>query len=226
MPPSRRLVALALACALACGPGDDGSTASATENATTAGTDTGATGTSAPTSTSTSGPAPSGPECQEDADCVLINNCCECDPKPATAEVAACEGNCLQPTCDALSLWGAQAACRSGICEFAGMTCSDGPVACDQAMPQCPAGTVNTVQDDCWAGCMHPRYCEGGGCTPGSCGDGWTCVSHQSGASTCALLPAACAGEPTCACLQPYFAEFCPGSCGDVEGGVQCQDGG
>jgi hypothetical protein len=219
------VLAALFASALACGPGDDGGTASATENTTAATGDTGPL-TTGPTTGATGGPVPSGPECEEDADCVIVNNCCQCDPKPADAEVEPCEGSCLQPTCEALGLAGARAACRSGICEFASMTCGDGPVACDQQKPTCVEGTVNTVVDACWGPCLHPRYCEGGGCTPGSCGDGWTCVGHQSGASTCALLPAACAGAATCECLAPYFDEYCPGACSDVEGGVLCEDGG
>jgi len=226
----RSLILLAsLSSALACGPGDGGDTASATETATaaTVGTDSSDTATTPPTTTGDStGGIPTGPECQEDADCVLINSCCQCSATPADAEVPECGMECLQPTCDALGLTDVTVACRSGICVFAPATCSDGPVECDEEQPQCLDDDVNTVKDNCWGPCMHPRYCEGGPCTADSCGNGWTCVNSQSGASRCVRIPHECAGTPTCACMQPYLDEFCGGSCGDVEGGVLCEDGG
>jgi hypothetical protein len=173
----------------------------------------------------TTGAVPTGPECQQDSDCTLVNNCCECDPKPKGAEVAPCEGNCLQSTCEALLIGNIEVACRSGICEFATVACNDGPVGCGAEKPTCPEDKAVAVVADCWA-CVHPRYCAGNLCTAGSCGDGWTCIFSQSGVSRCAPIPHECQGTPTCACFAPYFDESCGGPCSDAPDGPLCEDGG
>lgn len=212
-----------LSAALACGPADGG-TASGSETSTATTPGDSETASTQPTST---GGVPTAPECQEDADCVVFNDCCRCTPAPKSTEFPECDATCLQSTCDALGLTDVQVACSSGRCEFAKVTCSDGPVTCDEAKPQCGEGTVNSVADNCWGPCMDPRYCEGGPCTADSCGDGWTCVDHQSGASNCVPVPFECSGgTPTCACLEPYLDEFCGGSCSDAGGGILCEDGG
>jgi hypothetical protein len=198
--------------------GDSASGTSTTDPTTTAGT-TGAT-----TEPTTGGPQPA--ECEQDSDCVLINNCCECNARPASEPVPPCEGNCFQPTCDALSLGGITVACRSGVCEFANVQCSEGPPACDSPMPGCPEGTRISIVGDCWGPCVPPRLCEGEPCTEGSCGDGWMCVEHQATASICAPIPNECGGTPSCACAGPYLDEFCAASCADADGELLCQDGG
>lgn len=210
---------------VACSTEDKGTTGTDTS---TAASTTGAT--SEPTTGASTGPTtgavPTGPECQQDSDCMLVNNCCECDPKPVDAVVAPCEGTCLQSTCEAEQLGdNIPVACRSGICEFAEVACGDGPVGCGAQKPTCPEGKSLAVVADCWA-CVHPRYCTGSACTPGSCGDGWTCVPGQSGASTCAPIPHECGGTPTCSCVAPYLDEFCGGSCSETPDGLLCEDGG
>ena len=238
---------------VACGPSPGGTDSAA---GTTSGTSesgdpptgtsvSGSTTTPAPTTTTTtaaSGPTPTtdtasetaaattvgpaGPECQQDSDCVIVDDCCECDAKPADA-VALCDTDCDQSLCDAAQITGVTAACRSGVCEFANVQCSEGPVDCDLPQPQCPEGTRNSVKDGCWGPCVPPRYCEGATCPPGDgCGDGWMCVESQCCGSRCAVIPLACDGAPTCDCAWPYLGEFCQGGCEQAGDSLLCADGG
>jgi hypothetical protein len=214
---------------LACGPQtDDG------ESASTAGMTgtTGTTDTSAPTSGASSGSeggseTPTKAECVVDSDCVLINNCCQCNPAPIGAEVQPCEEACLQSTCDALGLFDVQVACRSGVCEFAEVSCADDPITCDEAMPSCGPEAENSVVDGCWGPCVAPRYCAEQACPADGCGPGWACVEHQAGPARCEVVPFECAGVLGCDCAAPFLAEFCAGGCSDDGlGALLCEDGG
>lgn len=209
------------------GKGDSdggGSTGAASTGAatTTGAASTGAVTTSGAPTTGEPGTA----ECQQDSDCMIVDNCCECQARPVGAEVPPCRGNCLQSTCDALMLGGVVAACRSGVCEFANVPCSAGPPSCGAPAPACPPDTQTSIVGDCWGPCVPARYCEGGTCSGGSCGDGWMCVEHQATSAQCAPIPRECDGAPTCACAAPYLDEFCLGGCADGGGGLLCQDGG
>ena len=227
-----------LLLAVACGPGKDTSDATgdttssaATTNATSTPT-TGATadgtaeGTAEGTGDATTDAPPLVPECRQDSDCFIVNNCCQCTANSQTDVVKDCPGNCLVDTCTGDNLDGVVAACRSGVCEFANVPCSEGPVACDEAMPNCGPDRESTVIDGCWGPCMLPRYCEGAPCPPGGCGPGWTCIEHQATGSACVVVPFECAGVPTCECMAPYMDEFCPASCSEGADGLLCNDGG
>lgn len=191
------------------------------------------TSTSAPTSTSagdsdagTTDAPPSAAECAQDSDCVLINDCCQCDSVPSDAPDEPCEENCRQPICDALDQHDVRVACRSGVCEFAEVDCGPPPIACEDPMPSCPPGTVNSVQVPCWGPCVNPRYCADTACPPGGCGEGWTCIEHEGGESQCVVVPLECDGTPDCACFSAYVSEFCAGACSDDGSGqVSCQNG-
>ena len=217
----------------ACGPGtDDSGTGSATTT-TEPGTGDPPTTTTPPTtgeesSGSTTDAPPAAGECAQDSDCILINDCCTCDAAPADAPIKPCEGNCLQSSCDAEGLRDVRVACRLGVCEFAEVDCSEGPVACDETMPSCPEGTRVSVQDGCWGPCVHPRYClQGEPCPSGGCGAGWTCVQREAGGSVCEVVPLECAGTLGCVCAAPYLDELCPGECSDdSKGAVTCLGGG
>lgn len=233
---------LTLVTVAACGPETGGSD---TTSGTSSGESTAMSPTSAPTSEPTSAPTsapsstagedsdagtteapPSAAECAQDSDCTLINSCCRCDAAPVDVPVPPCEENCLQPSCDAMGLRDVRVACRSGVCEFAEVDCGPGPIACEEAMPTCPAGTVNSVQDSCWGPCVHPRYCAETACPAEGCGAGWTCVAHQASDSRCVVVPLECAGTPGCACASAYMSEFCAGACtDDGMGALSCQDG-
>ncbi len=207
---------------VACGPGGGSSETDASSSGSTTGSSSEAMPTSGGT---TAEPAPTA-ECAVAGDCVLVDNCCECSAKPADAEVAACEGNCLQSTCDAELRGGIGVTCRSGRCVFAEVVC-DGAVTCDQIVPSCPKGTTVSVKDECWGPCVESRFCSGNSCPLDGCGDGWTCVQHQASNPQCVPIPLECEGTASCDCAAPYFAEFCPASCSDNGmGELLCQDGG
>lgn len=176
----------------------------------------------------TTGAPPPELQCQQSGDCVLIDDCCECDAKHVDEPVDRCMIDCPGTKCGLQLKTGIEVACRSGVCEFAEVQCT-GQVACDALPPTCPEGTVNSIAGACWGPCVEPRYCAEGSCDPqdpASCGAGWTCVEHQAGGASCEVLPAGCAGVPTCACMQPFFSEFCGGSCGESGGAILCEDGG
>lgn len=180
-----------------------------------------------PTTGGTTGEPMLAAECKVAADCVVIDNCCECSAKAKDAEVAACEGNCLQSTCSAELREGIGATCRSGRCVFAEVVC-DGAVTCNEIQPTCPMGTQISVKDSCWGPCVEPRYCSGNGCPlEGGCGEGWTCVSHQASGLQCVPIPNECGGMADCDCFAPYMSEFCPAACSDDGmGALLCEDGG
>jgi len=217
----RHLCSLGTALVLvACGPGDDdtgkGSSSSGSETGSTSET---------PTTGTTGEPVPTA-ECSAPSDCVLINNCCECSAKPGDAEVAACEGNCLQSTCDAELRSGIGVTCLSGRCVFAEVVC-DGAVTCSDPLPACPEGTKPAVEDECWGPCVEPRHCLAGGCPIDGCGEGWTCVASQASGLRCVPVPIECGDLATCECVAPYLEEFCPASCSDDGmGKLTCEDGG
>lgn len=230
MASSRHPALLALALVLAaCPDPDKGDSAggTSTTDASSSGASSGAT--SGASSSATSEPTtgePTTAECKQDSDCMIVDNCCECSSRPVGAVVPECPGECLQSTCDAQLLTGVTAACRSGVCEFANVTCSDGPPTCDTAKPACPPDTQTSLVGDCWGPCVPARYCEGLACAGSSCGDGWMCVESQAGGSVCAPIPYECAGTPTCDCAGPYLSEFCAGACSDGGGALLCMDGG
>ncbi len=222
-----------------CGPGTSETDATGTSTGTSGGNmpttavDSGAgtlatTGDETTTGDSATTDAPQlMAECRIDADCTLINNCCECSVKAPGEPVAPCDlPNCLQSACAAESLEGVVPACRSGVCEWANVQCSDEPPPCNPQPPSCPPGTVASVKDDCFGPCLPPRYCEGTPCPADGCGEGWTCVESQASQSRCVPIALECGGAPTCECMAPYFAEFCPASCVASGQGLLCQDGG
>ena len=185
-----------------------------------------ATATGTPTTGAGTTGGPLAPECQQDSDCTLVNNCCECRARPVGAEIPDCPGNCRQPTCDAMQLDGIVVACRSGVCEFANVQCSSGPANCGDPIPTCPPNTQTSIVGDCWGPCVPERYCDGRTCSGASCGDGWMCVQHQATSSECVPIPHECDGTPTCSCVGPYFDEFCFGGCSEAGGSLLCEDGG
>lgn len=242
------LLSLGLCLPLAACAGDDSATSattststststSATESASATASTTGETGTDTATSTTGSGSASatgtSGttgglePECVVDADCQLVDNCCECSSRPASDEPDPCEDDCLVSECTAQGLEGLAATCRSGICEFSSSSNCDGPVVCAQEPPACEGDEVPSVVGECWGPCVPLHYCaDSSSCQPG-CGDGWVCVDSQSGGTGgCAPLPAACAGVASCDCFAPFWDEVCPASCSESGGGLLCEDGG
>ena len=216
---------------------------STTEPATTAGTDTAGSSTASssdatdsdPSETDPSATDPSDtdpnpwmPECQADSDCQLVNNCCECAAHPADDPIAPCDQNCFQPSCEAIGLFAAEAACRLGVCSIAAVSCDQGTVVCNVPPPDC-GELIPSVVDGCWGGCVAPRFCDVlPSCSHALCGDGWMCVESQAGVFPphCEPAPLDCEGPPDCACATPEFSEVCQGGCSDDGDSLLCVDGG
>jgi len=85
------------------------------------------------------------------------------------------------------------------------------------------------VINTCYGPCVPANMCEGlpMECDAGTCGDGFACVTTQSGSpSQCIPLPPACEGDPSCDCVSPWWGDVCGGSCGDDGDTLLCEDGG
>ncbi|MCA9693497.1 MAG: hypothetical protein R3A51_08095 [Nannocystaceae bacterium] len=196
-----------------------------TTDATDPTTDT--TNTTDPTDTTDTTGVPSG-ECEGADDCQLVNNCCECAAHPADDPIAPCDQNCFQPSCEAIGLFAAEAACRLGVCSIAAVSCDQGTVVCNVPPPDC-GELIPSVVDGCWGGCVAPRFCDVlPSCSHALCGDGWMCVESQAGVFPphCEPAPLDCEGPPDCACATPEFSEVCQGGCSDDGDSLLCVDGG
>lgn len=198
----------------------------------TSGTSTTAATTSAGTVEVTSSSSDTGTvtaPCDEDADCQLIESCCECDAAPIDAAIDPCRMPCDQTECSARNITDPAAVCRLGVCVLAAQSCSPGLVSCDALPPRCEPGLVPSVVAGCWGGCIPAHLCEQlPACTHELCGPGWMCVDSQSGsfAPHCEPMPPACAGVPGCSCAAAAFGELCGGACSDDGSRLLCEDGG
>jgi hypothetical protein len=165
--------------------------------------------------------------CTVDADCMKVEDCCTCAAIEAGDPPGACKVMCDQSACAAVGLQDTIAECRSGHCELSSTVECSKPVACDQAPPVCESGMVPSIDGDCYGPCVSYHYCNDTAACKASCGEGWTCVTSQSGAGGgCFPLPTACGGVATCACVDAYWDSACPASCTESEGGLLCVDGG
>jgi hypothetical protein len=147
--------------------------------------------------------------CEDDSECVLVNDCCSCAPAHVDQEQPMCDIQCLQPTCDSIGLAMAKAVCRFGRCAFEKITCNPLGVTCKALPPECEFGTLPSVVDDgngtCWTGfCVPSEACDW---VPecAYCGVDMTCVTKlQKGAyQLCEPKPVACGEDPvTCDCAD------------------------
>lgn len=156
------------------------------------------------------------PECQSDADCVLLDDCCTCGGVPAGTP--GCELDCVQSACSAAGLEPTAALCRAGRCVL-DLDCNQNHAACESLPPSCPPGETATVVGPCWGPCAPLAECaEVTGCA--QCG-ALGCVSNEdlAGPSAhCVVLPASCGGEISCACA----AAACADQCADTDAGINC----
>ena len=168
-------------------------------------------------------------ECDGAEQCVLVNDCCTCDVVLVGEEPPCDVPECFAPTCDAQGFT-PEAACLVGTCSPAPVSCDISQVTCEiEPPPPCEGGLVRSVNGDCYGPCVEPSVCEGlpFECDAATCGDGYACMTSQSGASSrCVPLPPACDGSPSCECVSPWWNEVCAGSCGDGGATLLCEDGG
>ncbi len=194
----------------------------------------GATGGAAGSGGATGGAAGSGgtggavgsPECKQDNDCKVFNDCCTCEGIPKTENPASCPAICLQNSCEALGVPPTTVSCVAGRC-VKGFDCDTSKVTCKAAAPVCPAGQVAQVKGNCYTfSCVAASECAFvPGC--GDCAPTDVCSLYvtQSGPRPhCISIPKACGGDFSCACLGPSTCISPFNSCSNLSGqkGVSC----
>ncbi len=166
------------------------------------------------------------PECKQDADCKVFNDCCSCEGVPKTANPASCPAICKQNTCEALGVSPTTVSCVAGRC-VKGFDCDTSKVTCKAAPPVCPAGQVAQVKGNCYTfACVAASECTFvPGC--GDCAPMDVCslyVTQLGPRPHCVSIPKTCGGNFSCACLGPSTCISPFDSCSDLSGqkGVSC----
>ncbi len=222
------LVWLLLVPSLACRPGGSEDEVGATES--TSESSSASSSESSESASDTSGTLEN--TCVSAADCALNEDCCNCVALPLGQEPPTCDlPECAATPCVGdFGLFDPQPICSVGTCQLAPLSCDLNDVLCDAAEPPpCEGGLVRAVVQDCYGACVPPSLCATlpFECDASTCGEGWACMTTQSGApSKCVPLPAACDGVASCACVGPWLDEICVASCGESAGTLICQDGG
>ena len=188
--------------------------------------DTGGTGPADGSDTGTTGEPPS-MTCEDDEQCVLVDNCCDCAAYHVGDEVPACDMECVQTMCSSLGIAGIGVVCEDGTCGLERRDCS-GVVTCDSPEPICPEGTLPEVGPrggGCWTGACIPEEA----CDPvpscDYCDETETCVTTETQLGSmvsCRAIPEDCAGVPTCECMPPETCEPPFDTCVDMDGQITC----
>ena len=186
-----------------------GTTTATTDNTTGQSTDTGAAGL-----------------CDEDADCKLADDCCDCDGVPVELDVPICDLECDQSKCSELGI--IEAVCRFGVCTTPRLSCDASKVACESLPPPCPPGTLAETTPLCWSGrCVPAKHCDVvDSCD--QCPDGRVCVQNvgfgpEPGA-VCEILPPGCDPATPCTCLGDQVCKDPFGACFNQPGGdITCE---
>ncbi len=210
--------------------GSSGSESSSTAGESTDATTQTGTATDADTTDTTGTTGDGDGSCSTAADCTLVNDCCNCVAVPLGQEPGCDLPECFALTCEASLGYSPDAECSMGTCQLTPTSCDLDQIACLMPEPPpCEGGLVRSVMNSCYGACVPPSSCETlpFECDATTCGDGFACLTTQSGApSQCVPLPAACGGVASCECVAPWFSEVCVASCGEAGGTLLCQDGG
>ena len=98
-----------------------------------------------------------------------------------------------------------QAMCMYGQCVFSA-SCNPSQVFCNGIPPECGPGTLPSVVDGCWGGCISSLDCfDVGSCD--QCSDSQACVAAGGGGPAinshfqCLPVATACNGVPDCQCM-------------------------
>lgn len=161
------------------------------------------------------------PECQLDADCQLVSDCCVCDAIPTSERPDACAKDCLIDSCTSLGLPAKTTpSCVAGQC-VAGFDCDWAQTTCDAAPPDCPEGMTASVVDGCYGACVPATECVSvGGCD--QCDGGLACVLKEAlPVQVHCVDPAPCSTND-CACLGPAVCAPSSEVCSEDAGGVTC----
>jgi len=171
----------------------------------------------------TGGAAAATPECEQDADCYLSDDCCECAGRPLGEVAPTCAQLCIQDTCPALGISG-EASCVAGRC-VAPANCDESVVTCDIPTPNCEPGSVPIVEGTCYTNtCLPALECtEVTGCASCPVSADVTCVENISQLPSfhCVDIPDPC-DAADCACLGPSVCLAPFDSCAEVASGLDC----
>ena len=168
-----------------------------------------------------SGAGPAVAECAEDADCKLVDNCCECSGIPNAAAEEACDLACVISACTAVGPADPPTArCSAGQC-VTSFACDGAQTICLTPKPECPPGQQPTVVNGCWGGCLPERECaDVTACE--DCSSDSTCVSliahnpsyHCVDPGPCDTVNCKCLAAA--ACVDPFTI------CSEDPAGISC----
>jgi len=204
-------------------------TTATTVETSTSGTTTdpgtsGGPGSAATTDSTDTGPV--GEVCEKDADCMLADDCCDCDGVPVGADVSVCDAECKQSKCSELGI--TKAVCRLGVCQTERLSCDASKVACDSLPPPCEPGTVAETTPACWSGkCVPAKNCDVlAACE--LCPEGRVCVQNVAFGPepgvVCEPLTPGCDPADPCACIGDQVCIQPFGACFNQPGGdITCE---
>lgn len=172
------------------GSSDDTSTSSAGGTQASGGTSTGAAGAggfggddSTGGATASGGAAGAPAEeiipCQQNSDCVVVDDCCRCGAVSSESQVDECAIDCEVSRCSEMGQTVPSAVCHAGRCRL-DVSCNISEATCRADPPSCPPGELPEVVDDCYTGrCFDARQCiRVASCN--DCPEGDACVHMQS----------------------------------------------
>ena len=150
-------------------------------------------------------------ECTQASDCVLHDDCCTCASVPKNNLGATCNIACIADLCASRGITSADVACVAGRCVLS-RSCNPATVTCRVAPPVCPAGSLQVVAGNCYAGgCLPAAQCSDVGSCDACTTAGLACVTDQVLGGPrfhCVTVPSACSGAPTCQCLGVCVGAF------------------
>jgi hypothetical protein len=164
-----------------------------------------------------------GPECAEDADCVISNDCCECAGRPMGQRAPECPIDCLIDTCTSLGLAEAKPTCVAGRC-VVDASCNDATVTCDAPVPDCAPGSSPIVSNACYTGqCLTTIECEDV-TSCGVCeGADVTCVVNSAFTPSYHCVDTQGCSPADCECLGTSVCVGAFDACSEVMGHIECQ---
>lgn len=173
-----------------------------------------------------------GTACETADDCLLIDDCCRCEPIGPGEMPPKCDiQECFVNQCAPKGLEGAPLACRFGRCTFEKVVCNPVAVICKSLPPDCGPGDVPSVDEAaaCWTGqCVPAEACDWVPDCSYCDEEELVCVQKlQKGAfEVCEPKPIDCGDvdEIDCACGQQICDASPPHTkCADAIDGISCE---